>query len=75
MTNESPIKRIRKELGMSAYKFAAASGSNDTTIQKLQSGASHVVPRKILRYLAIKGYNPAAVSDEYAAFRAALQAA
>lgn len=57
------------------YQFAAATGSNDATIQKLQNGTSHVVPDKILQYLTVKGYNPAAVSDEYAAFRKTLQAA
>ena len=78
MTNleeSSPIKRIRKELGMTMYQFAAATSSNDNTIQKLQNGASHVIPEKILQYLAMKGYSPAAISDEYAAFRKTLQAA
>lgn len=71
---QSPIRRIRAELGLTQVDLGNACGVASRTVAACEEGASRGVPGKILETLEALGYDPDLIQEEHARFLATRQA-
>jgi transcriptional regulator with XRE-family HTH domain len=68
--HESPVRRVRREMGLSQIEFAALCGVSHGAVTFVESGVG-ALPRAIAETLAACGFDTARLAAEHEAFRRA----
>jgi len=67
---ESPVRRVRREMGLSQIEFAALCGVSHGAVTFAENGVGGL-PRAIAETLAAQGFDVAMLAAEQQAFRRA----